>query len=57
MEKIIVILAVMQLLSYLAMVAGLVFNKDRLVKLSLGACITFGGLAIILGVIKQLIIM
>lgn len=57
MEKIIVILLVMQLLSYLAMVAGMVFNKDGLVKLSLGACMTFGGLAIILGVIKQLIIM
>lgn len=54
MTAIMIILAI-QLLSYIAMMVAMVFNKSLLVDLFCLACMTLGGIAIVLGFIGMLL--
>lgn len=49
------VILTLQLLSYIAMVVAMVFDKSRLVDLFLLACMTLGGIAIVLGFIGMLL--
>lgn len=55
MEKAMIIILALQLLSYIAMVVAMVLDKSRLVDLSLLACMTLGGIALVLGFIGMLL--
>lgn len=51
----VVVILTLQLLSYIAMVVAMVFDKSRLVNLFFLACMTFGGVALVLSFIGMLL--
>lgn len=51
----VVVILTLQLLSYIAMVVAMVFNKSRLVNLFFLACMTLGGVALVLSFIGMLL--
>lgn len=56
MEIAVTVILALQLLSYIAMVVAMVFDKSRLVDLFLLVCMTLGGVGIVLGFIGMLLI-
>lgn len=55
MEIAVKVILALQLLSYIAMVVAMVFNKSRLVNLFFLACMTLGGVALVLSFIGMLL--